>query len=59
MELKTKVSAELPVVVIFDLRKIRDCSGKSLLSSLKTILDPSIVPQIKAETRGYNIKPRY
>ena len=55
-ELKTKVSAKPPIVVIFDLRKN---PRKVPLIPWKTALDPSIAPQIIAETRGYNMRPRY
>ena len=55
-ELETKVSAEPPIVVIFDLRKN---PRKVPVTPWKTVLDPSIVPQIKAETRGYNMRLRF
>ena len=33
--------------------------AKVILARWKTVLDPSIIPLIKAETRGYNMRPRY
>ena len=32
---------------------------KLLATPWKTVIEPSILPQIKAMTRGYNMRPRY